>query len=296
MKEQDRPLVSVVIPSYNHEQYVKEAIESVYNQTYPNIELVVIDDGSKDNSPQLLKELQEQYGFTLICRENRGVTATLNEAIYGHAKGKYIRVLASDDYLPENSVLDLVNYMEQYPEKQMVFGWGDIVDENNKIYDRWGNDKDESKLTFENLFVHDFILAPTAMFTRNVFLELGGYDINMPHEDADFWLRIFYKYPIGYFNDRSVAFHRVHNTNASGNYNKIKETRLLIFDKWQAILPKKTYNKLTNRCLFDHYRKNADKDKKDCIKLLTEYRFNYIDGFIIKSFIIGTGKLLFRRE
>ena len=88
MKEENIPLVSVVVPCYNHEKYVKETIESIVNQTYKNIELIVIDDGSKDNSVKVIQELADKYGFTFIHRPNKGLSATLNEGIR-LSKGKY---------------------------------------------------------------------------------------------------------------------------------------------------------------------------------------------------------------
>ena len=91
------PLVSVIIPCYNHQNYVEKSLKSVFDQTYKNIEIIVIDDGSKDNSVNILKELQKNNHFILECQENMGVCKTLNKAI-SMSKGKYIAILASDDY------------------------------------------------------------------------------------------------------------------------------------------------------------------------------------------------------
>lgn len=93
----DQPLVTVIIPSYNHERYISQSIESVVFQSYKNIEIIVIDDGSKDQSVTLINGLADKYGFIVIARENRGVAKTLNEGI-GLARGKYMSFLASDDY------------------------------------------------------------------------------------------------------------------------------------------------------------------------------------------------------
>lgn len=89
----DNPLVTVIIASYNHARYIEASIMSVINQTYKNIELLVIDDGSKDDSPALLKRLQQQHGFYLRLQANQGLARTLNDAI-AQAKGDLIVPLA----------------------------------------------------------------------------------------------------------------------------------------------------------------------------------------------------------
>ena len=94
----DEKIVSVIMPSYNHADYIEKAIRSVFEQTYTKIELIVIDDGSTDNSKEILKELAQRYEFKLIFQQNSGVCKTLNRAIRDFATGDYIALLASDDH------------------------------------------------------------------------------------------------------------------------------------------------------------------------------------------------------
>ncbi len=112
-----QPLVSIIVPSYNHARYINQCIESIYQQTYQYFELIVIDDGSKDNSKEVLIDLHNKYEFTLVFQENQGVAYTLNRGIKEFAIGKYITFCASDDYW----VIDKL-------EKQVVFM------ENNQFY------------------------------------------------------------------------------------------------------------------------------------------------------------------
>ena len=95
---QAKPLVSIIMSSYNHEKYIETAILSALNQTYKNIELIVVDDGSKDNSASILKQLKEKYNFYLEIRENNGLVKTLNYILKNLVHGKYVCVLDSDDY------------------------------------------------------------------------------------------------------------------------------------------------------------------------------------------------------
>src|SRR5690349_13476521 len=96
--ELNMPLVSVIVPSYNHEKFITECVESIMQQTYKNFELTVIDDGSRDGSRDILKQLQDKYGFNLVLQENIGLTSTLNKGIQNWGTGKYISFCASDDY------------------------------------------------------------------------------------------------------------------------------------------------------------------------------------------------------
>ena len=113
-KTKSNPLVSVIIPSYNHEQYVTKAIKSVFSQTYKNIELIVIDDGSKDHSVKKILELKKRYPFKFIARKNKGLASTLNEAIK-LAKGVYITFLASDDYYLPQRIEHAADHLNQLP-------------------------------------------------------------------------------------------------------------------------------------------------------------------------------------
>ena len=90
-------LISVILPVYNGEKYLKESIESILNQTYTNFEFIIIDDGSKDSSLEIIKEYEkEDERIIVISRENKGLVASLNEGI-ATAKGKYIARMDADD-------------------------------------------------------------------------------------------------------------------------------------------------------------------------------------------------------
>lgn len=123
MKKKDSPLVSIVVPCYNHANYVRETIESIVNQTYKNIELVVIDDGSTDNSVEIIQKLAKNYNFTFIYRPNKGLSATLNEGM-NLSKGKYFCACAcaSDDLYIIDKIEKKVKFMEENPQYGMSYG------------------------------------------------------------------------------------------------------------------------------------------------------------------------------
>ena len=100
------PLLSVCVVSYNHEKYIKECIESIWNNDYKNIEILALDDGSKDNSANILKELQKNspYPMTVFVQKNSGNIGANFNKLFKAAKGEYITVLACDDKLAENTL------------------------------------------------------------------------------------------------------------------------------------------------------------------------------------------------
>jgi len=104
MNTDKEPILSVLIPCYNHQNYIEETIRSIWEQDIKNIQIIAIDDGSKDETYKKLQQLQKISPFEMIikCRENKGVTKTLNEAL-SLAKGKYIATIASDDKYIKNS-------------------------------------------------------------------------------------------------------------------------------------------------------------------------------------------------
>ena len=130
------PLVSVLIPAYNHEQYVKSTIQSILMQDYPEIELIIIDDGSMDNTLQIIKEMRDECEkrFTRVdisTQENQGTCVTLNRLI-SKAAGEYVLLIASDDELLPGAISAMVRQLESKPEAGLVVGHNVIMDSEGK--------------------------------------------------------------------------------------------------------------------------------------------------------------------
>ena len=120
-------LVTVVVPCYNHEKYVRQTILSVLQQSHREIDLIFIDDGSRDSSPEIIAELQRQYGgFRYIARENRGLLSTLQEGLL-LGKGDLFCEIASDDYFPPDSLHKRVEFLKNHQDHVAVFGDGLLV-------------------------------------------------------------------------------------------------------------------------------------------------------------------------
>jgi alpha-1,3-rhamnosyltransferase len=128
----DTPLVTVIIASYNHARYIEKSVNSVINQTYSNIELLVIDDGSTDESPTILKQLQEKHGFDLRFQANKGLAATLNDAI-GRARGELIVPFGSDDIMVAHRIATQVEYMKGKPEVGICSANIETIDQDGRV-------------------------------------------------------------------------------------------------------------------------------------------------------------------
>jgi glycosyltransferase involved in cell wall biosynthesis len=230
MDKNKMPLVTIVVPCYNHEKYIKDTIESIINQTYKNIELIVIDDGSKDNSAKVIHRLTNKYNFIFITRLNKGLCATLNEGI-NLAKGSYFCACASDDKYTLDKIEKQVKFMESNPNFAMCYG--------NKINFNDTGDQNKIKVLnptsgwiFEDIILNNTIIpALTTMQKINVLKDLDGYDENLFIEDWDMWLRIADKYEIGYL-DEYLGYYRTHERNISKQKLKMYEGQKTILDKW----------------------------------------------------------------
>ena len=179
--------VSIIIPCYNQGRYVKEAIESVYSQTYKNIEIICVNDASSDDSAEIIQALSEEGSlpsFSFINHaENKGVVATRNEAI-GIATGEYILPLDADDTIEPTYIEKAVKVLDENPDIGIVYCWvNNFGKYMNSNVTRW-KDFDVSDELFVNSIVN------TSMYRKSDFIQVGGYKeyMNKGFEDWDLWL------------------------------------------------------------------------------------------------------------
>ncbi len=231
------PEVSVIIPCYNHEGYIRECLLSVLRQSYPKVQVIVIDDGSTDHSPELIRELQQDYTFIFERQENHGISATLNKGIQQYASGKYIAIVASDDYWVEDKLARQVAFMEENPQAAMVYGNAFLVNEHSENIGSFDEKRLAKPCTFRALILDKVgIPALTVMVKREVFQKLGHFDVQLAMEDWDMWLRIADQFPIAYLPGE-VAYYRFHPTNISAKKELMMKNRFLIMEKWKEKKP-----------------------------------------------------------
>ncbi len=220
-------LVSIIIPCYNHDKYVVKTLDSVIADTYPEKEIIIINDGSTDQSDSKIKEWISMHDknnrVTYISRNNKGICATMNELI-DLATGEYILPLASDDCLYGNAIAKRVQALEDRPEKMvllndaLVMDGGDNIIMQSSSTDYWKADKlmyknDDDIL--ESCIRAPRIAGPVIFYRKKVFDVIGKFPERLLFEDWYFYQRAASKRLI-FFEDFKVALYRVHGANFSG--------------------------------------------------------------------------------
>lgn len=186
------PLVSVIMPVYNSEKYLREAIDSILNQTYKNIELIIIDDGSSDNSINVVKSYNSEKIRFYINEKNMGVSSTRNKAL-DLSKGKYIALMDSDDISPLDRIEKQVEYLEKNSDFGLIGGHYESFTEypfyTKRKFRKHCLNHIENQV---NLNFIGSIAAPTAMFRNDIIKNNNIYfDTELKvGEDFDFWRQI----------------------------------------------------------------------------------------------------------
>lgn len=219
---QEIPLISVVVPVYNHAVYIKECLNSLKDQDYPNVEIVICDDGSTDDSVKIVKKWlldNPSVNVTLFEQENKGVCSTLNKLIK-LANGEFIALCASDDALTFNSLSSRYYFMVSKGKKAVISD-SYTIDEHStvinnssisKLY-RGNLDKLSNDIVSECLY-NWAIAGPALLIDKKLYDTVGFYDETLLTEDRDFYLRLLAGNHLTFIN-KSLALYRVHSGNAS---------------------------------------------------------------------------------
>lgn len=190
------PRVSVICTCYNHEDYVIEALNSVLQQTYSNVELIVVDDNSTDNSGERILEFQARNPETLVIfnEENLGICKSFNKG-FQQSTGDYLIDLSADDILLPERIESGVKSLESLGHKFGV-NYCDceiIDDQSEQLGFQYKNKVSYSRLPQGDVFIpllaKHTISSPTMLFRKEVMEKLGGYDESLSFEDFDFWVR-----------------------------------------------------------------------------------------------------------
>ncbi|MBI3131285.1 MAG: glycosyltransferase family 2 protein [Acidobacteria bacterium] len=210
-----RPLVSVCIPVYNGASCLEEAVRSVLAQSFPDLEVLVFDDGSTDGSWGILQGIRDPR---LICRRNTrnlGPQGNWNQAI-GAARGKYVKLFHQDDLLAPDCLERQVATLEEHPEVVLAFCRREIIrPDGRKLFNRGAPWPDGPVVAPEAaracaLRGSNLLGEPSALLMRNTVVRVtGGFDASIPYlVDLDYWLRLMAHGP-AWYDDRALASFRV---------------------------------------------------------------------------------------
>jgi glycosyltransferase involved in cell wall biosynthesis len=226
MSETELPLVSVLVPLYNHEAYIATCLDSIVADAYPLKELIVIDDGSQDGSAAVVQQWQERNAekfsgnIIFVSRKNRGISSTLNELI-GRASGNYLAFVSSDDYLLSDSISVRMNYLLAHPGKMLVLCDYQVVDRDGAVLFHSGIEEyfrgDKRCLAHEELIAYEIIYrwsvsGPVYLYRKEAFSIIGRYDEQLIVEDWDICLKLAARNLVG-FVDYTGAAYRLHGAN-----------------------------------------------------------------------------------
>jgi glycosyltransferase involved in cell wall biosynthesis len=267
--ENSLPLVSIISICYNHERFVKDCLESIRRQAYPNLQIIITDDCSKDSSVALIREWMVQnpaLPTTFISNDqNRGLCKSLNQAI-ALARGKYISMIATDDIWKPGKISRQVSVMESLPETVgVLYSDAERMDETGaplpgrfiesyRQFDRMPEGNIQ-----EQLWDGNFIPAMTTLIRRSVFDKVGLYDEGLFYEDWDMWLRVSEHYHFAY-DDRPSAIYRVVQTSMSkSSVDRMTVANELIFTKnlLSQQVPQRMLSQAFNFAVRRAYRQKA---------------------------------------
>ncbi len=260
--------VSVIIPTYNRASFLKEAIESVLNQEYSNYELIIIDDGSIDNTKEIIKLFEGKLKY--YYQPHKGVSPARNAGLK-LAQGNFIAFLDSDDLWKKEKLKVQMEFMKSHPEIKVCY--------TEEIWIRKGvrvNPKKKHKKysgwIFDKVVPICLLSLSSALFRKELFDEIGVFDENLPAcEDYDLGLRIACKYPIHLIEEPLIIKRGGHPDQLSKKYWGMDRFRIIALEKilkenlpeeWRKLVIKEIIKKCTilaNGCLKRNKKEETEK-------------------------------------
>lgn len=228
-------MISIIIPCYNSEKYIKDAIDSVKNQSYKNWECIIVNDGSTDNSETIIQDcIKNDNRFLYIKQENKGPGAARN---YGakYVKGELMTMLDADDILGKYYLENAQNFFDNNPKYCLYYGMVEHFDESGKIdlvYPK--------PLFYWSIFIHN-VFNTTCVYHTKDFKSIGGYNEELDNkEDWEFYIRLLYRNRPFYVDKNVLAFkyrhHKHHRDKGDVDfiyYEKIKKLNPEIFADYE---------------------------------------------------------------
>ena len=194
--------VSIIIPTFNRRDYITIALDSVLKQTYKDYEIIIIDDGSSDDTKEVLKPYQDNIRY--FYQDNKGIPTTRNKGIK-EAQGDYIAFLDSDDYWLPEKLERQIECFSRNSHYGMVATRCSSITPDGKL--RKKNRPGKSGWVLTDLFKANFIRTSSAMIKKECFEKVGLFDESLPEcEEYDLWLRIAREYPVGFINEPLAVY------------------------------------------------------------------------------------------
>lgn len=222
-KKGNKPLISVVMPFYNCENFLDEAISSILNQSFSDFEFIIINDSSTDNSDKIIqKYLYDKRVYYIRNTQNKWIVRNLNTAI-SKAKWEYIARMDGDDISNKDRLKKQINFLQNNPDVHLVWSFVHLIDENSiKI---WIIEKHiQPEQIKKDLFLYSSFVHPTMMIKAKIFKKYKYREKYLYCEDYDLWCRLIYEWYKWANIPEYLLYYRKHK-NSSNKYAKIVAKR-----------------------------------------------------------------------
>ena len=222
-----KPKITVYITNYNYGKYIKQAIESVLNQSCKDFELIIIDDGSTDDSKGIIEKYSSHPKVKIIFQQNKGLNVTNNIALRV-ASGQYIMRLDADDYLDSSALLVMSDSLNKDDNLGLVFPDYFLIDQHDNILNIERRNSFDSEVSLLDQPAH----GACTMIRKKYLQQLGGYDEEYRCQDGyELWIKFISKYKVSNINT-PLFYYRQHGSNLTSNEEKILDTRAKIKDNF----------------------------------------------------------------
>ncbi len=217
------PRVSILIPTHNRADYLSTALDSAFHQTFSELEIIVVDDGSTDNTAEVLCKYTDSR-LQLIRQKNHGVSAALNTA-WRAAHGEFVAMLGSDDEMLPQQVETLLNRIEREPSFGMIYGRAQAMDAHgNSLPQLYGTPLKFPNDSLSSILYANCVCTIAALTRRALIEQAGGFNENLlANEDWDLWIRLAERCQFG-FCDEILARYRLHPQSLTGSGSRQYET------------------------------------------------------------------------
>ncbi|OUL37626.1 glycosyl transferase family A [Nostoc sp. T09] len=222
------PIISVIIPVYNGEKTITSTIKSVLSQTLSDIELIIINDGSKDSTLEIIKNIYD-FRLRVFSYPNAGQAVSRNRGL-SLASGEYISFIDADDLWTTEKLEAQLKALQDNPQASVAYSWTNYIDEQGNFLVS-GTHTIENGNVYEKLLVSNFIEnGSNPLIHRQALVEVGGFDASMtPAEDWDLWLRLASRYSFVGVPSPQILY-RVSATSASANLFKMETACLQVIN------------------------------------------------------------------
>lgn len=284
---QDSSLVTVICSCFNHEKHIIESLESVLNQSYPNIQLIVVDDYSTDNSVVVIEQFIANYPEILFIKNktNLGITKSVTNAM-NYAKGSFFIDLAADDLLLSNCIETQVNTFKKSAFKNlaMVYGNAEIIVESGAhasyYFEVNSALKTKKRIPSGDIYKHIIgmnttICSVSALYNKTIFDELSGYDTSLSYEDLDYWIRASRTYNIEFVDEVLMQKRALNNSLQTTLNNKKNKNSYSTY-----IILKKAFR--------------LNKNKEEHKALSTRVNFEILNSYRTKNYMLMLKNMFLR--